>query len=345
MADPSSRMLRLLSLLQHRPYWSGAELADRLDVSPRTVRRDVDRLRALGYPVRARPGIDGGYELAPGAALPPLVLDDDEALALVIGLHATINGAVTGVAEASLAALAKVVAVMPPRLRRRVDAVRAMTVPSELAASRASVALDTLATLAVACRNNERVAFAYVDREGGASDREVEPHRIVLVGDRWYLVAFDRMRHDWRTFRVDRLRELDALGTRFHPRALGVDAATFVEAGLTQGSARHTVEAVVDAPADEVRARIGQWATIDALDHARSRVTMTTESLDWPVFALGALGAEFTVVSPPDFAEQLGDWSRRFAAAATAHDQAGTTSGNRPSTSSNPITAAPHDPQ
>lgn len=314
-------MLRLLSLLQHRPYWSGSELAVRLEVSPRTVRRDVDRLRDLGYPVNARPGVDGGYELAPGAALPPLVLDDDEALALVIGLHATINGAVAGVAEASLAALTKVVAVMPPRLRQRVDAVRAMTVPSELAASRASVALDTLATLAVACRNNERVAFAYVDREGVASDREVEPHRIVLVGDRWYLVAFDTTRRDWRTFRVDRLRDLEALGSRFHPRDLGVDAATFVERGLTQVTALHTVEAIVEAPAADVAARIGQWVTVEPLDSGRCHVTMITESLDWPAFAFGALGAEFTVVSPPEFAEHLDDWSKRFAAAAASLDR------------------------
>jgi predicted DNA-binding transcriptional regulator YafY len=314
-------MLRLLSLLQHRPYWPGTELAVRLEVSSRTVRRDVDRLRALGYPVNARPGVDGGYELAPGAALPPLVLDDDEALALVIGLHATINGAVAGVAEASLAALTKVVAVMPPRLRRRVDAVRAMTVSSELAAARASVALDTLATMALACRNNERVAFAYVDRDGAASEREVEPHRIVLVGDRWYLVAFDRTRHDWRTFRVDRLRDLDALRTRFHPRDLGVDAATFVERGLTHASALHTVEVIVEAPAADVTARIGQWVTVEPIGGRRCRVTMVTESLDWPAFAFGALGAEFRVVSPSEFAEQLGDWSQRFAAAATSLDR------------------------
>ena len=280
------------------------------------MRRDVDRLRALGYPVDARPGVAGGYELAPGASLPPLVLDDDEALALVVGLHAVVNNAVARVAEPSIAALAKVVAVMPPRLRRRVDAFRTMTIPSELNAARASVELDTLATLSVACRNHERVGFGYTGRDQVASDRNVEPHRIVLVGARWYLVAFDTDRHDWRTFRIDRLRDLTELGRRFAPRELpGGDAAAFVEASITTTPAPRMIDVVIDAPASDVEARIGRWCTVEPLGSERCRATIRAESDDWAAFALGTLGTGFTVEGPSEFRDVLLDWSRRFAAA------------------------------
>ncbi len=316
MADTGARTLRLLSLLQHRPTWSGHELTQRLAISARTLRRDVERLRELGYPVRARPGVAGGYELAPGAALPPLVLDDDEALALVMGLHLAASQGTEEVAEASMAALAKVVAIMPVGLRRRVDAFRTMAIPSEPSSARAVIDPATLATVAVACRNHERITFGYTDREGAATEREVEPHRMVLASDRWYLVAFDTDRHDWRTFRVDRLHELRALTRRFHPRPLpGDDAAAFVAAGLMTVTARHTIEVQVDAPAGEVMARIGRWATVSEMGSGRCQVTVDADSLDWAAFALGTLGADFHVVAPPEFAGVLRDWSDRFAAA------------------------------
>jgi predicted DNA-binding transcriptional regulator YafY len=242
------------------------------------------------------------------------VLDDDEALALVVGLHAVVNNAVAGVAEPSIAALAKVVAVMPPRLRRRVDAFRAMTIPSELTGARASVDLDTLAALAVACRNHERVAFTYTDREGAGTDRDVEPHRIVLVENRWYLVAFDTDRHDWRTFRIDRLRALAEVGRRFAPRELpAADAAAFVEAGLVHAPARRTAEVVVDAPGGDVEARLGRWCTVDAIDADHCHVTIRAESYDWAAFALGTLGAPFRAEGPAEFLDVLRDWRDRFA--------------------------------
>jgi biotin operon repressor len=191
MAATSNRTLRLLSLLQARRFWAGGDLAGRLEVSLRTLRRDVDRLRELGYPVEARPGVDGGYSLAPGAALPPLVLDDDEAVALAVGLQAAAQTPVAGMAESSVQALAKVVQVMPARLRRRVDALRAVTVPAGWGTAAPLVDPAVLTTLALACRDAERVRFRYTDGAGARSERLVEPFRLVQSGRRWYLVAYD----------------------------------------------------------------------------------------------------------------------------------------------------------
>ncbi|MGH8964439.1 MAG: helix-turn-helix transcriptional regulator, partial [Actinomycetes bacterium] len=235
MANTSSRTLRLLSLLQTHRYWPGAELADRLGVSVRTLRRDIDRLRELGYPVEASRGVDGGYQLAAGAALPPLVLDDEEAVALAVGLQAAAQGGVSGIAETSVRALAKVVQVMPPRLRRRVDALRAMTVPAGFGSSAPEVDADLLTVLAQACRDAERVMFGYTSASGDVTSREVEPLRLVSLGRRWYLVAYDLLRHDWRSFRLDRVVDGGArrTGARFRPRELPAeDAAAFVRSGI-----------------------------------------------------------------------------------------------------------------
>ena len=186
MANTSSRTLRLLSLLQTHRYWPGPELADRLGVSVRTLRRDVDRLRELGYPVEAQRGIDGGYQLAAGAALPPLVVDDEEAVALAVGLQAAAQGAVEGIAESSVRALAKVIQVMPARLRRRVDALRAMTVPATPGSqNRTPVDPNVLTTIALACRDDERIRFDYVTADNRRTERHVEPHRLVSLGRRW----------------------------------------------------------------------------------------------------------------------------------------------------------------
>ena len=205
MANTSSRTLRLLSLLQTHRYWPGPELADRLGVSVRTLRRDVDRLRELGYPVEANRGVDGGYQLAAGAALPPLVLDDEEAVALAVGLQAAAQSGVAGVAEASVRALAKVVPVMPPRLRRRVEALRTATVPATWGDSGQAVDPGVLTAVAQACRDAERLECGYTAADGTRTSRLVEPFRLVPLGRRWYLVAYDLHRHDWRSFRLDRL--------------------------------------------------------------------------------------------------------------------------------------------
>jgi predicted DNA-binding transcriptional regulator YafY len=320
MANTSMRTLRLLSLLQTHTYWPGRELAERLEVSARTLRRDVDRLRDLGYPVQARRGTDGGYQLAPGAALPPLMVDDEEAVALVVGLQAATGTTAPGVAEASVRALAKLVQVLPPRLRRRVEAVRAMTMAGGWDA-RPGPAVDTgvLTTLALACRDTERLRFGYTAADGRRTERHVEPHRLVSLGRRWYLVAYDLTRHDWRSFRVDRIAEPGADGSRFLPRELpAADAAQFVRSGMDNLPGLHRVEVLVDAPADTIRERIGRWCTIEELDPGHCRVSITADSLDWPTMTLGVLDADFRIVHPPELAAQIRNWAVRFQRASDA---------------------------
>lgn len=283
MANTSSRTLQLLSLLQTHRYWPGAQLADRLEVSVRTLRRDIDRLRDLGYPVEAHRGVDGGYQLAAGAALPPLVIDDEEAVALAVGLQAAAQGAVAGIAESSVRALTKVVQVMPPRLRRRVEALRAMTVPAGWNGTGPTIEAGILTAIAQACRDTERLEFTYTAVGGEPTARQVEPHRLVALGRRWYLVGYDLTRHDWRSFRLDRLQQPRSTRTRFRPRQLPADdAAAFVRAGIENVPARHAVEALVHAPAVRVRDQVGRWGTVEDIDDQRCLLRMTPDSLDWP---------------------------------------------------------------
>lgn len=322
MANTSSRTLRLLSLLQRQRYWSGSALADRLDVSVRTLRRDVDRLRELGYPVSASRGVDGGYQLSPGVSLPPLVLDDEEAVALALGLQATAHASVSGMAEASVRALTKVVQVMPQRLRRRVEALRSVTVPAAWGHSPApAVDPGVLTTVAQACRDDERLHFAYTAATGSGSDRHVEPHRLVSLGSRWYLVAYDLDRQDWRSFRLDRLAAPTVTGARFAPRRLPADdAAAFVLAGLGSRPASYRVEVLVQAPAAVVVPQVGQWATVEELPGDRCLLAMTTDSLDWPAMALGSLGADFAVRSPPELLDHVRGWAALYSRATAAEE-------------------------
>jgi predicted DNA-binding transcriptional regulator YafY len=307
MSNTSARMLRLLSLLQTHRYWPGGELAGRLEVSERTLRRDVDRLRELGYPVHASRGVAGGYQLQAGAALPPLLLDDEEAVAIAVGLRTAAAGAVDGIEETSVRALSKVIQVMPPRLRRRVNALREYTVPAVMRGG-PSVDAEALTVLAQACRDEERLRFTYTGRVGEPAARLVEPHRLVSLGRRWYLVAWDVERHDWRTFRVDRLADAAPTGARFRPRELPAeDAAAFVRQGLAALSIRYRVVVDVAAPAADVRAVVDRWGTVEETGDGACRLTMGVDSLDWPALVLGAVGADFTVVEPA----QLGDYLRR----------------------------------
>ena len=204
MLDTSARLLRLLSLFQAQRYWSGAELAERLEVTPRTLRRDVDRLRSLGYPVNSTTGTAGGYQLGAGATLPPLLLDDDEAVAVAVGLRTAASGTVTGMEEASVRALSKLQQLLPSRLRRRVSALNSFIVP--MANRGPTVDAETLSVIAGACRDYEMLRFSYNSRDGASSSRQVEPHRLVHTGRRWYLAAWDLDRENWRTFRIDRIQ-------------------------------------------------------------------------------------------------------------------------------------------
>lgn len=339
MANTSSRTLRLLSLLQNHRFWPGAELAERLGVSPRTLRRDVGRLRELGYPVAAHPGVDGGYQLASGAALPPLVVDDEEAVALAVGLRLATQGAAAqagaapggttapggqdAIAEAAARALAKVTQVMPSRLRRRAEAVAAMTESAtwERPGQAAAINPDALASAALACRDTERLRFAYTAASGERTERHVEPHRLVALDRRWYLVGYDLTRNDWRSFRLDRVQDVPRpTGARFRPRALPArDAADFVRRTIAAVPSGWQVRALVEAPAGVIRQRIGRWAVVEEAGPGRCLVTMTPpDNSDWPVIALGVAGADFQVLDPPELTRRLRDWSARFTRATGA---------------------------
>jgi predicted DNA-binding transcriptional regulator YafY len=310
MSDPTSRLLRLLGLLQTHRFWSGDELARRLGVTTRTIRRDVERLRALGYPVAAQLGADGGYQLEAGSLLPPLLLDDEEAVAIAVGLRTAVHGAVAGVEEVSLRALAKLEQVLPARLRRRVAALAEFTVPMA-GPPAAAVDGETLAVLSLACRDRERVRFRYTARDGARTRRAVEPHRLVSAGRRWYLLAWDTDRADWRTFRVDRLAEVQHTGLRFPPRPLPADdVAAYVRAALRAGVPQHDFAVRFLAPFDEARERVPAWAgTLEPDGPASARLTGCTESLEWTAGLLGAVGLDLEVIAPDalrDCAREIG---------------------------------------
>lgn len=307
MTDPTSRILRLLSLLQTHRFWAGIELADRLEVSPRTLRRDIDRIRDLGYRVKAARGIAGGYQLQAGATLPPLLLDDDEAIAITVGLRTATGGSIAGIEEASLRALAKLEQVLPARLRRRVHALQAFTVPLTYRRP-ATIDAETLITIAQACRDDERLQFEYRRRDGESGERSVEPHRLVSVGQRWYLVAWDVHRQAWRTFRIDRLKAPRTSGARFVRKPLpATDAATFVRESLGNMPVRYEARITVCSPAATVREQ-ARWfgnATIEALDTQTSTLRMSGDSIAWLGASVMLLEADFTVHAPPQLAHWL----------------------------------------
>jgi predicted DNA-binding transcriptional regulator YafY len=313
----SARLLRLLSLLQTPRDWTGVELAERLEVSPRTIRNDIERLRGLGYPVHATRGTIGGYRLAAGTTLPPLLLDDDEAVALAVGLRTGAGGAVTGIEESSLRALAKLEQVLPVRLRTRVNALQTHTV---LVAQRAGPTVDptVLTVLAGICRDHRQLRFDYEDRRGGASQRHVEPHRLVNSGRRWYLVAWDTDRLDWRTFRVDRMLPHLSAGRPFTPHDLSDDeVVALVSRGVPPAARRYQARVTVHAPAAVIAERIGPWVgTVEAVDEATCILDTGAETLDILAVHLGMLDAEFSVPDAPELVNHLLLLAGRYARAA-----------------------------
>jgi predicted DNA-binding transcriptional regulator YafY len=313
VANTSSRTLRLLSLLQTQRYWSGHELADRLEISLRTLRRDIDRLRELGYPVRADRGVGGGYQLAPGASLPPLVLDDEEAVALALGLLAGSRWSLAGIAEASVRALAKVIPVMPPRLRRRAEALRTATASPEWPDPEPAADPAMLVVLAQACRDDERVTFGYQSADGTETERRVEPKQLVSAWRRWYLVGYDLARGDWRTFRLDRIRRPAGTGVRFAQRELpGGDPAEYVQRRLAGVERTIPVRAEIAANADDVQQRLGHWGRVTDLGNGRCRLEIETGSAEWAVFTLGVAAGEIIRVEPAEVREAMRNWSGRF---------------------------------
>jgi predicted DNA-binding transcriptional regulator YafY len=319
MAETSSRLLTLLSLLQARRDWPGGELADRLEVSCRTVRRDVERLRGLGYPVESLTGPAGGYRLRAGTAMPPLLLDDDEAIAIAVGLRTAARASVRGIEETSVRALVKLEQVLPAHLRRRVRALQSVTMT--LPAGGPTVDPQCLTVIAAACRDSERVRFAYRGRDGAASRREVEPHTIVNLGRRWYLVAWDGGRRDWRTFRVDRLTAPASTGVRFTPRdPPAKDAADYVAQSLSAAPNRYEARVTLHAPAETIRKYLPYyWGTIEPIDDKTCEYRTGDDRLDWLALRVAMFGVDFDVHEPPELNEHLLILARRFQRAAGAH--------------------------
>ncbi|KGN31645.1 transcriptional regulator [Knoellia sinensis KCTC 19936] len=328
MANTSSRTLRLLSLLQTHRFWPGGELASRLEVSERTLRRDVERLRELGYPVSSSRGVEGGYQLGAGGSMPPLVVDEDEAIAMVVALGQTASAQSGALADSTLSALSKVVQVLPARLRRRAESLRLATVDSPFAAA-PEVEASVLGAIAQAIRDTERIRFSYTARGGArageSAERHVEPHQLVTVGRRWYLLAFDLERADWRSFRLDRLGEPRGTKSLFRRREIpGGDAAAYVRSGLSGHAVGHRLVAVVSAPAAEVEPRIGRWTAVDDLGDGRCRVTAEARDISWMLLAMGMAEAPFEVESASDEVRAvLASWATRFSTAAEGSASAG----------------------
>ncbi|MEV6490991.1 YafY family protein [Actinoplanes sp. NPDC051633] len=307
MLDTSVRLLRLLSLLQVRRDWSGADLASRLDVTTRTIRNDIERLRILGYEVSSSTGITGGYRLAPGTAMPPLLLDDDEAVAVAVGLRVAAGGTVTGLEETSLRALTKLERTLPARLRHRLDAFRAaVSAPGTMP----TVDAEVLSTIAEACHSNLILRFTHRD-----AVRRTEPHRLVYTGRRWYLLAWDLDREDWRTFRADRITPLMPTGPRFTPREPPDDAARHVVRGTGSLAWAHPARVRLHAPVSAVQLPAAAGLLTEETDGTCIFET-GAQSLSNLVGFLTSLNIDFEVLDPPELRDLLRELARRYTAAA-----------------------------
>ncbi|EID53758.1 helix-turn-helix transcriptional regulator [Saccharomonospora xinjiangensis] len=317
MLETSARLLRLLALLQTPREWRGTELATRLDVSPRTVRNDIERLRTLGYPVHATRGSSGGYRLEAGANVPPLLLDDDEAVAVAVGLRTAAGGSITGIEETSLRALAKLERVLPSRLRHRLNALTTYTTAVPRDDRGPTVNADVLTTLVTAARDHEILRFDYRAHDGEQSRRITEPHRVVTWGRRWYLLAWDVEREDWRTYRVDRMTPKIPTGPRFTPREIpGGDAAAHVSRGVSSAAWRHRASVVVHAPAAKVTERLSPAVgVVEAIDEHTCVLHTGADTVEVLAVYLGLLGAPFEVTDPPELVAHVRELASRYAAA------------------------------
>jgi predicted DNA-binding transcriptional regulator YafY len=308
----SARALRLLSMLQVRREWSGRELSDRLAVNARTIRRDVDRLRDLGYVIDASAGPGGGYRLGAGTATPPLLLDDDEAVAVAVALGAA-AGTATNTDDVALRVLAKLDQLLPRRLRRRLSALPAVTV--SLVSPRSAVSLSVLAGIAAACRDQLQLRFTYRDNRGAVTGRTVEPMRLVHTGRRWYLAAWDVQRGDWRTFRVDRVQPQPRLahGPRFNPREPPEDFATMVSRSISASPYRFRARLRVKGSAAVIRTRIPPWlGVVEPLDEEHCTLTSGGETLEMIAALVVHAGVEFTVIEPPELEQSIRDIAARL---------------------------------
>lgn len=307
---PAGRALQLLSLLQTHRFWPCAELAARLEVTERTVRRDLERLRELGYPVDSTSGRYGGYRLAAGAHVPPLILDDEEAVTVAIGLRAAAEAAISGIEETSVRALAKIETLLPHRLRRRVSALHSSVTSLRRAVEEDVIHPESLSVFAAACRDHEHVRFDYRRRDGDISTRHVEPHQLVTAGRRWYLVAWDRRRGDWRTFRLDRIEDPRPVGSRFTPREIvGGDGAELVASSMAQAARRHEARLVIRATLAELDPVL-RWADHTPIETHADHCVVQIRSTDIGRLAMTvaeiALTAPVTVIEPAELVDAIG---------------------------------------
>ncbi len=311
MLETSARLLRLLSLFQGRRYWAGPDLAERLEVTSRTLRRDVDKLRTLGYPIHSTSGAEGGYGLGAGSTMPPLLLDDEEAVAVALGLRYAAAGAIEGVEEASVRALSKIDQILPPRLGRRVAALQTVVVMPPRAGS--CVDARTLSVIAGACRDHDALRFRYRDHAGTGSARCIEPHRLVYTGRRWYLVAWDADRKDWRTFRVDRIQPKLTTGPRFDPRDPPArDIAAYVVRGVWYAPpcrARVKLLVAAETVADRLPSGIGLIEPIDDYSCFFDTGASSFESL---AMHLVLMGVDFEVNEPLELVRQVRQLTDRY---------------------------------
>ncbi|MUL43869.1 YafY family transcriptional regulator [Streptomonospora sp. PA3] len=309
-------MLELLSVLQSGRMWTGRELAERVGTSPRTLRRDIDRLRDLGYPVESTRGPGGSYRLVAGRAMPPLLLTDEEAVATVVGLRLAAWAPVADAAEAAATALAKLEQLLPPRLRYRLEAVSAST--DTVARTVASPDLRTLELLATAAHARNHVLFTYTDRGDRTGERRVEPYRQVLLGRRWYLLGWDRDRGDWRTFRIDRIAGLTVQPTTFPPREPpSADPVSFVQDSARFPISRHRGVVRFAAPVEQVSERLtAEAGSLEAVDERTCRFVTAADSWEWLAITVAMVGVPYTIEGPPELVSFSRELARRIDRAA-----------------------------
>lgn len=310
-----TRALELLGLLQSRRHWPSVELARRLGVSQRTLRRDIDDLQELGYPITSARGTGGGYQLSPGASLPPLVLGEEEAAAVIMGLKEIASGAFPASGDAAVSAMAKIVQVLPERIRHRIDSLRNVSVAREVGPRARIADVVALTTVALACRDHDALRFSYRSRSGEASERHVHPHRTVSTDSRLYLIAWDLDRADWRTFRIDRIDDPTRTGQKFEPRRLPfTDSVEYVREQIRSKSAAYPIHATVHAPAPRVEQEIAHYGVVEPIDDTSCDVYIPADSLDWATFCLGAIGAPLVVHGPPEAIDHMRRWGERLMA-------------------------------
>ena len=313
MLPTSTRLLRLLSLLQSRRHWSGRDLSERLEIDQRTVRRDVDRLRELGYPVQAFSGHGGGYQLGAGSSVPPVLLSDDEAVAVAVALRAA-AGSVAKMEETSIGLLAKLDQVLPARLRKRASALHSVTIT--LPGRESAPAVDVLTRIAAACRDNLKLKLSYKDRTGKPTMRNVEPMRLAHTGRRWYLVAWDQDREDWRTFRVDRVQQVAATGSQFVPRKFPGDIVAYVSQSIMYTAYTHRVRLKLKGAHELLKKQVPGWCgQLEPLDEEHCALSMGADSPEMLVTLMVMTGMDFELLDSQDLKPEMRRIAERLARA------------------------------